>query len=796
MENNNVNMEEQGGLNLTDLLYLCLSKWYWFVISVALCVGAAVLYVLRTEPEYTRMASIAIQDNSKGQSTADISDFSELGMFSMKSNIYNEVGALKSPDLMMDVCKALNLDMNYKTDGRFHKVTLYGTTLPINVKFTQLGSSESASCTVAMKSGGLVELSEFEYGENEYSDCVSGMMGDTIQTPAGSVIVTPAKNYYFEDGKKIYVSKRSLEAARRSYSAKVNVALADKQSTIIQISCNDVNVQRAADVITTLIGAYNHNWVQNKNQISLSTSIFISERLKVIEDELGTVDNDISSFKSENLLPDVQSVASMYMAQANEADAGISDLNNQVYMARYIRNHLTNDDNKYQLIPVNSGISNINLSAQITEYNKMMQERNSLLVHSSENNPLVKDMDASLDASRQALVASVDNQLIALDAQIKSLQGFSKQATSQIKSNPTQAKYLLSVERQQKVKEALYLYLLQKREENELSQAFTAYNTKIISMPNGNPGPTAPAKSKCLLLAFVLGLAIPAGIIYMMEAMNTVVRGRKDLESMSVPFVGEIPQTGDRYKLRPRKKNGSVEVKAVVKEFDRDVINEAFRVVRTNLEFITGTHAEGGAEIISITSALAGSGKTFITFNLATSLAIKHKKVLVMDLDLRKGTMRKYVGRPKSGISNYLAGKAESYKDLIVRNAGTEGLDVLPAGVIPPNPTELLFTPNFESMIQALRAEYDYIFMDCPPVEIVADASIINRYTDHTIFIVRAGLLDRSMLPVIEKYYTDGKLKNMSILLNGTESAGGYGKYGKYGYRYGYKYGYNYGYGK
>lgn len=335
------------------------------------------------------------------------------------------------------------------------------------------------------------------------------------------------------------------------------------------------------------------------------------------------MDEDISSYKSEHLLPDVQAASSMYMAQSSAANAQILSLNNQLYMTRYIRNYLANDANRTQLLPANSGIESANIESQIAEYNKQLLQRNSLVANSSTENPLVVDMDQALASMRGAIIRSIDNQIVTLNSQIKSLRQTEQQTTSRIAANPTQAKYLLSVERQQKVKEALYLFLLQKREENELSQAFTAYNTRIVTPPHGSMLPTSPVHKNIFMVAFALGLLIPIVIIFMRENMNTRVRGRKDLENLTIPFIGEIP-------LFTRKKKGILgkkpqEVKAViVKEGNRDIINEAFRVLRTNLEFMTGK--DKTSNVIIMTSFNPGSGKSFLTMNIAVSLAIKGKK--------------------------------------------------------------------------------------------------------------------------------------------------------------------------
>ena len=777
---------QQESISLQDLFYLCLGKWHWFIISLAVCLGTAVWYLLTTPPVYTRSASILIKDDSKGKSASgDMETFADFGLFTSNTNVNNEMGTLQSPDLMREVVSRLHLDMDYKVPGHFHRQTVYGRQLPVNVSISDLPENESATFTLQLSEGGKVTLSNIERnGESIGETDLRGNLNDTLPSDIGKIVITPTS--YYTDGTDIqlYVSRLPFGSATSAYSADLVVSQTDEKSNIISLSFKDVSTQRAEDVLNTLIAVYNENWVRDKNQIAISTSKFIDGRLGVIEGELGNVDDDISSYKSEHLLPDVQAAAGMYMAAASEANAAIKELDNQVYMARYIRNYLTNKSNDSQLLPANSGIDNPGIATQISEYNSKLLERNSLVSHSSEKNPLVVEMDASLSAMRSALLTSIDNQLVTLNAQIRSQRSYSGQATSQIASNPQQAKYLLSVERQQKVKESLYLYLLQKREENELSQAFTAYNTRIITMPSGSMIPTAPVKKNILLVAFALGLLIPVAIIFIRENMNTVVRGRKDLENMTIPFVGEIPlafrKKGRWYDRKTKTKENKCAI--VVKEKSRNVINEAFRVVRTNLEFVVGKERE--SNVIMLTSANPGSGKTFITFNLATSLAIKGKKIITIDLDLRKGSLSEYVGSPKEGVSNYLIGEMRTWKE-IVRKPENGQLDIIPVGMIPPNPTELLFAERLEQLVNDLRKEYDYIFIDCPPVEIVADAAIINMLADITLFIVRAGLLDRGMLPEIEKFYTDKKYRNMSIVLNGTD-----GGSGRYGYKYGYHYGY------
>lgn len=778
-------------LRIQDLLYLCLARWKWFVLSLMVTIGVATVYLLRTPAVYTRTASVLIKEDSKGKSvSSDLESFSEFGLFQSGTNVNNELITFQSPALMTEVVKRLRLDMNYFVPGKFHRQVAYGLTLPVDVTINDLPENESAGFTLKIQPDGTLYLSDFiRNGTDLDEKDVKGSLLDSITTPLGKIIIHTTPNYVKGEAYILYVGKSSLYNAVNSCSSNLSVSLNSEKASVIDLSFKDNSTQRAEDVLSMLISVYNENWVKDKNQIAVSTSMFINERLGVIERELGNVDEDISSYKSEHLLPDVQAASSMYMAQSSEANAQILSLNNQLYMTRYIRNYLANDANRTQLLPANSGIESANIESQIAEYNKQLLQRNSLVANSSTENPLVVDMDQALASMRGAIIRSIDNQIVTLNSQIKSLRQTEQQTTSRIAANPTQAKYLLSVERQQKVKEALYLFLLQKREENELSQAFTAYNTRIVTPPHGSMLPTSPVHKNIFMVAFALGLLIPVVIIFMRENMNTRVRGRKDLENLTIPFIGEIP-------LFTRKKKGILgkkpqEVKAVVvKEGNRDIINEAFRVLRTNLEFMTGK--DKTSNVIIMTSFNPGSGKSFLTMNIAMSLAIKGKKVLVIDGDLRHASASSYIDSPDKGLSDYLGGRIDNLDEIIVPDPKHKSMDILPVGTIPPNPTELLFDERLKQTIDTVREQYDYVLIDCPPVELVADTQIIEKLADRTIFVVRAGLLERSMLSELEKIYDEKKYKNMSLILNGTEGSGG--RYGYcYGYRYGYGSGYHYG---
>lgn len=774
-------------LRIQDLFILCLAKWYWFVISLAILLGATSIYLLKTPPVYTRSASLLIKEDGKSGSGNEAAGvLGDIDIFRTSTNINNEMLSMQSPAVMYEVVRRLHLDVNYTTDGRFYDPVIYGSDNPYEVSFFDLGDAESASFTLRPDKDGQVKLTDFtRNGEEADGDAVTAL-NDTVQTPVGRLLVN-ARPGSTAAQQTVFVSRISMQDATAGYSSRLSVALNDEKSTVVNLTLQDVCTQRAEDVLNTLISVYNENWVKDKNQIAVSTSMFINERLGVIERELGNVDEDISSYKSENLLPDVQAAASMYMAESSETNAKIQTLNTQLSMTRYVRSYLTGASSRNQLLPANSGIENSGIEKQIAEYNTLQLRRNDLVANSSETNPLVVDMDHSLHALRDAIIRTLDNYVTTLNTQLRALQQSARQTTARIAANPSQGKYLLSVERQQKVKESLYLFLLQKREENELSQAFTAYNTRVIMPPSGSMAPTAPAKKNILLIAFVVGLIVPVAVIFLRESMNTRIRGRKDLEALTLPFVGEIPQAATKKKGTSDKKS-TENNPIVVHEGSRDIINEAFRVLRTNLEFMTDK--EQHSNVIVVTSFNPGSGKSFLAMNIAVSLAIKQKKVLVIDGDMRHGSTSAYVGSPQTGLSNYLSGHVNNLKDIIVTDARHANLQFLPVGTIPPNPTELLFSDRLKQLIDTVRSQYDYIFIDCPPIEMVADTQIIEQLADRTLFVVRTGLLERSMLPELQRIYDEKKYKNMALILNGTVGSGGH-----YGYRYGYRYGYHYGYG-
>lgn len=782
---------QRPGLRIQEFLYMCLEHWPWFIVSVVICMACAYVYVKKTAPTYRKTASILIKTDSQGRSvSSSAAMFEDLGINQGSSYLYDEIQIIQSPDLMRDVVRRLNLNTTYTTEGKFRTIDLYGSQLPVHVEFPDLGEDDTASFRLNLERNGDFTISDMTVRGKLISHApIKGRIGNMLRTPMGRLLVTPAQAYTGNEALEMTVSRNTVKGTAAGLSGALNITTDEKSWNLVNMTVTDISPERAQDVLAQLIASYNDRWMRDKRTLADNSSKFIEERVQLLQNELGSVDNDISSFKSANLVPDVDAAASIYMTQASQATMALKDLRNQEYMAKYIRNYLRNSENNNKLLPSSTGIASASLSGQIAQYNTKILERNSLVSQSSVSNPLVTELDQVLSAMRGALVASIDNELVALGEQIRSQEGVTGSATSKIASNPQQAKYLLSVERQQKVKESLYLYLLQKREENQLNQAFTSYNTRVVREPDGSNAPVAPASGNIMLISFVIGLAIPALVLFEKEMTVHVVRGRKDIKDMHIPLAGELPLHSRKQKL-PRVSPANRDPKPVVavKENSRNSINEAFRVLRTNLEFMFANDTT--SKVVMLTSANPGSGKTFVAYNLAKSFAIKGKRVIVLDLDMRRSSLSRYLDSPDKGISDYLVNRINDITSIIHTVDGCPNMSIIPVGTVPPNPTELLFSERLKALMQDLKLHYDYVFIDCPPVEVVADSSIISKYADHTLFVIRAGVLDLSMLSVIDEMYNKGQYPNMSLVLNGTINPRN-----RYARRYGNPYSYGYGYG-
>lgn len=796
--NNNASAPKRGKeqvFSIRDFFQLCLQKWNWFLWSVLFFVAIGTLYVLRQQPVYYRSCAVLIQDQQGGSGAAELSSaFSSMGLVASNTSVNNELIALTSPSIMFEVVDRLHLTVNCKEKGNFYWKTLYGKNLPFVTFFTNGNKEESCGFRFDFNPDGTGRMHHFwkiiDGKKKKYDNELSTPKGlnFTVKTVIGSVSVKPNEMFtgVIKEPTTFEISKSSLQGTVEHYTEAVKGDLADLDAEVIDLSIKDVSIERANDILNTIINVYNQKWIDDKNQVANSTSTFINERLEIIEGELGDVDNNISNYKSANGVADLQASAALAMNQSAKQDDEILAVTNQLAMATYVKDYLTNRLNLFSVIPVNTGIGSPTLENQIANYNALLLSRNNLESNSSSSNPIVKDYDVQLSGMRDAIVKSVNSQVASLKNSLHNMERSQGKSQSTIASTPGQAKFLLSVERQQKVKESLYLYLLQKREENDITMAFTAYNTRVITPPYGPLTPVSPKKTLTILAMILMGFCLPAVVIYIKEASNTKVRSRSDLETLSIPLAGEIPHFGKKHTMRKfvsTKKQKQKQIDkplVVVEEGNRNAINESFRLIRSNLQLM-GSHGKS-SEVIMLTSFNPGSGKSFIAYNLGLTFAIKGKKTLLIDGDLRHGSLSMYVDSPSNGLSAYLNGKTDDWKSMARPVSGYPSLSVLPIGHRPPNPAELLDNGRISTLLAEAREEYDYVLIDCPPIDIVVDTQSFAPYIDRTVFVMRAGLFDKSLLPQLASLYEEHKYPHISLILNGVETAHGTYSYGNYYY--------------
>lgn len=784
----NTSGNDNDEIDLIQLLMKCLSHWQWFLVSILLFMTAGVIYILATPKTYVRNASVMITDDKEGTNKGAINALSDIGLFQSTSNVNNEMLAFKSPSIIGEVIQELGLETDYTVRKGLRNVTLYGDSLPLKISFVGMPLSAQASMKLHIQGNGKVDISDMTLnGEKCQKADMTVNIGDTVNTEAGKIVINPGPNYVAGLGKTINIRRYSLPEAIEIYNRRLTENLAEEKASVIDFSFKDVNIGRADAFLNALIDIYNTKWVDDKAKQALKTSEFIGERLKVIESELGNFDSDIAHYKGENLVPDVEAASTMYMAKSNENTTRQLEVSTQIAISKYLLDHIKSPSTQGQLLPANTGIDNRGIEAQIQEYNTLQLERDKLANTSGKNNPIMQDYDKSLQSMRNALIQSLVNQERTLDTQLNSLIRDDRATNRKIASSPTQAKYLLSVERQQKVMEALYLFLLQKREENELSLAFTPFNTRVITPPMGSNRPVAPKSMTVILCCLLAGLIVPAAIIFITDSLDNRLRNRMDLEKVVTPLLGEIPDATARKSqshLLPLKKRlnwkssrSDTAPPLLVREHGRSIINEAFRMLRSNLEFMTHN---GQKRVIMLTSFNPGSGKSFITLNLGAALALKQKgrRVLIIDLDMRHASMSHELSAHTFGIADYLSEGIDDC-DRYIQPTECNGLYILPVGTIPPNPSELLYSDRLKNLIARYRQEYEYVFLDCPPAEIVADASIVSPLSDLTLFVIRAGLLDRRMIPEIDRLNNSRRYNNLMLILNGTlPSSTTYGRHG------------------
>lgn len=781
--------KDEDSLNLADIWNIGMDviwdhKW-WYVASAAICLCFGLAYLYRTPDTYLRSAKVIIDESGQDAALRSIGTLA-VGAAGLQTgtSVANEIQALSSPDLMQSVVERLHLETSY-IRKRFLKDEELYTTTPMEMRLAGDNPQSYFSFEAEALEDGRLVLSDFVIGPNgeEIHSSIECTYRDTVTTPAGKIILYPTA--WLEDySSPVRISWHSSRSVARSLVRNLSVNRSGKESTVVQLSFKDDFPSRASNILSALIDIYNEEWVRTQNEAARNTSAFINERLVIIEKELGGIENDLKQYKQVNRLTNMDAISKAYIDETSEYAAKDFEVSNQLSVARYIKDYLNNPVNENALIPANLGLTTGNVETQIAEYNGLILQRDRLSAGSGKNNPLIADLNNSIASLRSAILRSVDNSIATLELQAQKIQAQESQIMARIALNSGQELQLLSIQRQQMVKESLYIFLLQKREENELASLVNVGNTRLIERPEGPASPIAPNKMMVLAFALLAGLGIPFAIILIKRISDNTVKSKSNLGTIPIPFLGEIPLSARRNHLgyiRKAARFDNKNCKIIVRAGKRDMMNEAFRVLRTNFDIIVEKKPDT-AFVSMLTSFHPDAGKTFIIQNLAACIALKNVRVLIIDLDLRKATVSKALGAADTGIATYLNGKAEDLNSLILKIS--PGLHLLPVGNIPPNPTELLLSERFEEMMKKLMSNYDYIFTDCPPIDIVADAAIVTKFVDMTIFTVRAGMLDKRIIPVLNDLYESGRFTRMAVVLNGVdmESRG----YGSYGYRYGY----------
>lgn len=574
--NSSSNKNDQG-LNLVDLLLYLASKWKWFLLSVLICGGFAWLKYASAPFVYFSSTTVIIKDPSNKTVSAGLDRYDN---FINKVNVANEILQFRSKRLMRKVVQRTHADVSYQIEDGLRDIELY-TQSPVLVSFPDALPEQQVGFTVTVKDEKTVVLSDF-LGK-EAQDKYEVKLNDTLALNGGKVIVTPT--HYFRPswkGEPIQVRKLALDAVVARYQASLGIKQEEEESSILTLALKDSSPERAEDMLNMLVTVYNEEAIKDKNQVAVNTANFINDRLIIISQELGAVESDLENFRRENQVMDITSSANMYMNESQKYNADALEMETQLRLAKYIKEYLTDPKKEIDLIPSNTGISDMNIENQITLYNATKLKRDKLIADSSDKNPVVEELNNSLRAMKQSIIRAVGNMIVSINVKRDDAQSREKRARIRVEAIPTKQREMLSIERQQKIKEALYLFLLNKREENALTQAMADNNARVIDNAEGTKAPISPNRNRILLLGILVGLAIPGVTFLLIMFLDTRVHSRKDIEgAVSLPYLGEIPYDKERMENRKGKKN-----ELVVSEQGNDIVSEAFRILRTNMAFL------------------------------------------------------------------------------------------------------------------------------------------------------------------------------------------------------------------
>lgn len=794
---------KEENIDVKELLFKYLIHWPWFVGTVVVCLIAAWVYLYMSTPVYNISATVLIKDDKKGGSAGMLSGLESLGldgMVSSSQNIDNEIEVLRSKTIVKEVVEDLGLYISYTDEDEFPSRNMYKTS-PVQVSLTPQEADlleEPMIVEMALQPQGSMDVN-VKIGDDEYQKHFEKLPA-VFPTERGTLA-------FFLTPDSVLSSKRTLEettdsekttrnitatinkplAVAKAYCKNMTIEPTSKTTSVAVISLKNSNVQRGKDFINKLLEMYNINTNNDKNEVAQKTAEFINERISIISKELGSTEKDLESFKRGAGITDLTSDAQIALTGSAEYEKKRVENQTQINLLQDLQKYMQNEG--YEVLPSNIGLQDLNLAAAINRYNDVLVERKRLLRTSTENNPTIINLDTSISAMKENVQVSLDRVLRGLFITKADLDREANRYSRRISEAPGQEREFVSIARQQEIKAGLYLMLLQKREENAITLAATANNAKIIDDAIADDAPVSPKRKMIYLIALVLGVGIPVGVIYLLELTKFKIEGRSDVEKLtSVPIVGDIPLTDE--------KQGAI----AVFENQNNLMSETFRNIRTNLQFML----ENDKKVILVTSTVSGEGKSFISANLAISLSLLGKKVVIVGLDIRKPGLNKVFNIPRKevGITQYLANPEKNLMDLVQLSDVSKNLYILPGGTVPPNPTELLARDGLDKAIETLKKNFDYVILDTAPVGMVTDTLLIGRVADLSVYVCRADYTHKNEYTLINELAEKDKLPSLCTVINGLDLKKrkygyyyGYGKYGKY-YGYGKRYGYGYGYGE
>ena len=794
------NQEEKSAIDFQLIYTTLILNWKWFILSIILCLGLGYLYLQHAKPVFQTTTKVLIKDDDQskrggGMNSSMIQSAANLGFMTNSNGIDNEIEILSASDMARQAVIDMKTYVNYYHKGIFRSPLVYKEQ-KINVDMDAKNLQKlNAPVKLSIEKDGkqfhvtgkyYIPIDAFTHEKDpiEFEKTINGLPA-TINTRAGAILLTANKGYNMEDGDVLKAVIVSPEMAAEKYVKNLTVSQTSKTTTIAELVLNDENPQRGLDYLHTLIKVYNQQANLDKNEIAYRTEQFINNRLEKINSELGTTENQLESYKKRNKVIEMKLNATAAIANADTYTQKLQEANTQVELLKELGKYMNEPGNKYQPIPSNVGLTDESSTALINEYNKIALNRNQLLHSASESSPTVTPLTAQLDDLTNSIKRAMRQAKLGMEIQRNSIAAQAGQYNSQLGNSPEQERVLTQIGRQQEVKSGLYLMLLQKREENSISLAATADKGKIIDAPS-LVGQTSPKKPTIVLIALVLGLAIPAGILFLIEFFKYKIEGHEDVIKLTlVPVIADIPVASDA-----AKKEGKADI--VVHQNVNNLMEEIFRGLRTNIQFML----KEGEKVMMFTSSTSGEGKTFVASNIGISLALLGKKVVMVGLDIRKPRLAELfqIDNHHNGITNLIIHDHNSWEDIlkqILPSGVNKNLDLLMAGPVPPNPGELVTRASLDDIINQLKEHYDYVILDTAPVGLVNDSLQLGRLADLCVYVCRADYTPKASFGMINGLSTEKKLPNMCLVLNGVDlskkkhsfyyGVGKYGKYGKYG---------------